>query len=177
MSTDQKASERIGELVQRVYDSLLQANTDLERIQDLTGLGLDRRQLLTPHSQATWKFVVPQEQKFRESWNNFISAMERVESNAGNSQQATVATVDPIPAPALPAIVTQTPEEVPVLRDKVGQIPRPLWFIIFINNACAEPGPSGTHPTETSTARPNDASNGDSKGGRTGPESPTCGFC
>ena len=119
MSTDQKASERIGELVQRVYDSLQQANTDLERIQDLTRLGLDRKQLLAPHSQATWKFVVPQEQKFRESWNEFLSVMEGVESNASNSRQATVGTVDPTPAPALPALTTQTPEAVPAAQDEV----------------------------------------------------------
>ena len=118
MSTDQIASERIGELIQHVYDSLQQANTDLERIQDLIELGLDRKQLLIPHSQATRKFVVPQEQKFRESWSKFLFAMERVELDASSSQQAAVGTVDTMPASALP-VATLAPETAPEAQDKV----------------------------------------------------------
>jgi len=119
MSTDQRASERVGELIHHAFESLLQANTDLERLQDLIGLGMDLRQLLAPHSQSTWKFMVPQEQRFRENWKKFISAVEEAESSPSHPQQVVVGTVEPAPTP-LPAITAQTPEEAgPTTQNKV----------------------------------------------------------
>lgn len=112
MSTDQRASERVGELIHHAFESLLQVNTDLERLQDLIGLGMDLKQLLAPHSQITLKFMVPQEQRFRENWNNFISAVEGVGSSSSRPQQAAVETVEPASI-SLPAVATQVPEEVP----------------------------------------------------------------
>ena len=119
MSTDQRASERVGELIHHAFEALLKANTDLERVQDLIGLGMDLNQLLAPHSQATWKFMVPQEQRFRENWNKFISAMEGTESSVGRAQEAAVETVEPTPTPS-PAITAQATEEVlPETQSKV----------------------------------------------------------
>ena len=120
MSTDQRASERVGELIHHAFESLLQANTDLERLQDLIGLGMDLKQLLTPHSQMTRKFMAPQEQRFRENWSKFISAVEGAESNTSHPQRATVeSTIEPGPAP-LSAITVQTTEGVaPVTQTKV----------------------------------------------------------
>lgn len=123
MSTDQRASERVGELIHHAFESLLQANTDLERLQDLIGLGMDLKQLLAPHSQTTWKFMVPQEQRFRENWNKFISALETAEASASRPQQAGVGTVEPAPTP-LPAITPQAPEEAPPeAQSKVWSLP------------------------------------------------------
>ena len=119
MSTDQRVSERLGELVQDAFEALLRANTNLERLQDLIGLGMDPKELLTPHSQATWKFLVPQEQRFRENWNKFISAMEGVKSSVNHPQQAAVETVEPAPTP-LPAVTAQaTGETLPRTQDEV----------------------------------------------------------
>ena len=99
------------------FESLLQANTDLERLQDLIGLGMDLKQLLAPHSQMTWKFMAPQEQRFRENWNKFISA---VESSVGHPQQAAVETVKPGSGALLPAIAVQiTDAAAPVMQTKV----------------------------------------------------------
>lgn len=114
MSTDQRASERVGELIHHTFDSLLQANTGLERLRDLIGLGMDLGQLLAPHSQMTWKLMVPQEKRFRENWDEFMSVMRGVGLSAGpNVQQAEVkaVTAEPESAP-LPAIAACVPEEV-----------------------------------------------------------------
>ena len=120
MSTDQRASERIGELIHDAFESLLQVNTNLERLQDLIGLGMDLGRLLAPHSQATWKFMVPQEQRFRENWNKFISATEGAESSVSRPQRAPAETVEPAPAPS-PVITAQaTAEEaLPETQSKV----------------------------------------------------------
>jgi len=120
MSTDQRASERIGELIHDAFESLLQVNTNLERLQDLIGLGMDLGRLLAPHSQATWKFMVPQEQRFRENWNKFISATEGAESSVSRPQQAAVENAEPVPTPS-PVITAQaTAEEVlPETQSKV----------------------------------------------------------
>lgn len=109
MSTDQRASERVGKLIHDAFESLLQANTDLDRLQDLLGLGIDAEYLLAPHSQMTWKFLVPQEQKFRENWKKFISAVENAEPSVIRPQQVAVGASGPAPTP--PAIAAQTAEE------------------------------------------------------------------
>ena len=78
---------------------------------------MDLKQLLAPHSQMTWKFMVPQEQRFRENWNKFISA---VESSTGRPQQVTVETAKPGSAALLPAIIAQPTEAAaPVTQTKV----------------------------------------------------------
>jgi len=110
MSTDQRASERVGELIHHAFESLLQANTDFDRLQDLLGLGMDSRQLLTPHSQMTWKFIAPQEERFRENWKKFVSAIQDAESSPIQSQLVVVEAVEPAPV-ALPAITVQATEE------------------------------------------------------------------
>jgi len=115
MSTDQRASERVGELIHHAFESLLQANTALERLQDLIGLGMDLKQLMAPHSQSTWRFMVPQEQRFRENWKKFISTVEGVESIASHPQQAAVGATEPAPTP-LPATTAQTPVEALTVR-------------------------------------------------------------
>jgi len=120
MSTDQRASERIGELIHDAFESLLQVNTNLERLQDLIGLGMDLGRLLAPHSQATWKFMVPQEQRFRENWNKFISATEGAESSVSRPQQAAVENVEPAPAPPPVITIQATVEDVlPETQSKV----------------------------------------------------------
>ena len=106
MSTDQRASERVGELIHHAFESLLQANTDFERLRDLCGLGMDSKQLLTPHSQMTWKFMAPQEERFRENWKKFVSAMQDAESSPSQSQPVVVETIDPAPT-SLPAITAR----------------------------------------------------------------------
>ena len=119
MSTDQRASDRVGELIHHAFESLLQANKDLERLQDLLGLGMDSRQLLAPHSQMTWKFMAPQEEKFRENWKKFVSAMQDVESSSGQPQPVVAKTVEPASA-SLPAIIVQAAgEAVPVAQTQV----------------------------------------------------------
>jgi hypothetical protein len=119
MSTDQRASERVGELIHHAFDSLLQATTDLERLQDLIGLGMDLKTLLAPHSQAMFKFMVPQEQRFRENWDKFLSVMEAAESSIGRPQQPAPEAIEPPPAP-LPAIAVQAADEVaPPTQTKV----------------------------------------------------------
>ena len=120
MSTDQRVSERVGELIHHAFESLLQANTDLERLQDLIGLGMDLKQLLVPHSPTTWKFMVPQEQRFRENWNKFLSAVEGAESSASLPQETAVEIAEPASAPTLPTITTQAPEKaLPGAQSKV----------------------------------------------------------
>lgn len=114
MSTDQRASERVGELIQNAFESLLQVNTYLERLQDLIGLGMDLEQLLAPHTQATWKFMVPQGERLRENWTKFISAVEGTNSSAAPSIQPAVvmaATVERAPAP-FPSITVPVTEKV-----------------------------------------------------------------
>ena len=110
MSTDQRASERVGELIHHAFESLLQANTDLERLQDLLGLGMDLKQLLAPHSQMTWKFIAPQEERFRENWKKFVSAMEGVGSSSSQHQPAEVETVEP-PSTSSPTITFHVAQE------------------------------------------------------------------
>lgn len=135
MSTNQRASERVGQLIHHAFESLLQANTDLERLQDLIGLGMDLKELLAPHSQMTWKFIAPQEQRFRENWAKFISAVEGAESSAGHTQLGVVETVEPGSDSSLPAITVPTTEETSlVMRAKVKSL---LWlrqFSVFINH-------------------------------------------
>jgi hypothetical protein len=127
MSTDQRASEKVGQLVQNAFESLLQVNTCLERLQDLIGLGMDVEQLLAPHAQVTWKFLVPQEKRLQENWGKFISAVESANLNAatGLSLQQTVAEaamVESAPTP-FPVTVVRIPEKVtPVVRVEVR------WF-------------------------------------------------
>lgn len=90
MSTDQRASERVGELIQ------------------------DLKQLLAPHCQMTRKFIVPQEKRFRENWDKFISVMEGANSSATPDVQQVVmevVTAEPVPAP-LSAIAVRVPEKV-----------------------------------------------------------------
>ena len=119
MSTDQRASERVGELLHLTFESLSQANAYLERLQDLIGLGIDLEQLLAPHSRMTRKFIVPQEQKFRENWNKFTTAVEDAGSSTSTVQQVTAETVEPAPAP-LPTIAAQVTEEATlVIQNKV----------------------------------------------------------
>lgn len=134
MSTNQRASERVGQLIHHAFESLLQANTDLERLQDLIGLGMDLKELLAPHSQMTWKFIAPQEQRFRENWTKFISAVEGAESNAGHTQLGVVETVEP-GSSSLPAITVPTTEEASlVMRAKVKSLPWLRQFSVFINH-------------------------------------------
>jgi len=71
---------------------------------------MDSKQLLMPHSQMTWKFMAPQEERFRESWKKFISAMQDAESGPSQLRPAVVEIVEPAPAP-LPAIKAQAVEE------------------------------------------------------------------
>ena len=118
MSTDQRASERVGELIHHAFESLLQANTDFERLQDLLRLGMDSKQLLTPHSQMTWKFMAPQEERFRENWKKFVAAMQDAESCPIQPQPVVVETVEPTPAP-LPAITIQAEEATSVTQTEV----------------------------------------------------------
>lgn len=149
MSTNQRASKKAGELIHNAFESLLQVNADLERLQDLLGLGMDARHLLTPHSQTTWKFLAPQEQKFRENWKKFVSATEAAESSANHPQQTAVEPTEPTSTAPLPAIAAQTTEE-PVavtqteVRDSFG------WFGDFIlTNPCqSAPEPSADPPTQ-----------------------------
>ena len=110
MSTDQRASERVGQLIHHAFESLLQANTDLERLQDLLGLGMDLKQLLVPHSQMTWKFMAPQEERFRENWKKLVSAMEGVVSSSSLPQPVVVENVLPASS-SLPAITVREAEE------------------------------------------------------------------
>jgi len=110
MSTDQRATEKVGELIHHVFESLLQVNTDFERLQDLLGLGIDLKQLLAPHSHMTWRFIAPQEERFRESWKKFVSAMQDAEPNPSQPRSVVVETVDPAPAP-LPAAMVQAVEK------------------------------------------------------------------
>jgi uncharacterized protein YoaH (UPF0181 family) len=126
MSTDQRASDRVGELVHDVFEALLQANAALERIQDLIGLGMDLKQLLAPHSQATWNYMAPQQQRFNKNWEKFVSAMEgAAQSSVSHPQQAAVETVQPAPAP-LPTITAQVTEEaLPEIQSKVWSF---LWL-------------------------------------------------
>ena len=131
MSTDQRASERVGELIHHAFESLLQTNTDLERLQDLIGLGMDLKQLLAPHSQMTQKFMVPQEQRFRENWKRFILAVEGAGSSTGRPQQAAVETTEVVPTP-LPA--TQERETIPETQSKVEFSPAPLTSYLFSAN-------------------------------------------
>lgn len=133
MSTDQRASEKVGELIHYAYESLLQVNAGLERLQDLIGLGMDLKQLLIPHSQMTWKFMVPQQQKFRENWDKFISSMEDANSSVGpdlRRVEAEAIGIKPAPAP-LTADAARVPEKViPVMPVEVW------WFCqssMFIN--------------------------------------------
>ena len=122
MSTDQRASERVGELIHHAFESLLQANTDFERLQDLLQLGMDSKQLLTPHSQMTWKFMAPQEEKFRENWNKFVSVMQDAESSTIQPRALVVETVESAPAP-LPAIAARAAEEAaPATRTEVWDL-------------------------------------------------------
>lgn len=133
MSTNQRASERVGQLIHHAFESLLQANTDLERLQDLIGLGMDLKELLAPHSQMTWKFIAPQEQRFRENWAKFISAVEGAESSVGHTQPGVVETVEP-GSSSLPAITVPTTEEASlVMRAKVKSLPWLRQFSVFIN--------------------------------------------
>jgi hypothetical protein len=116
MSTDQRASERVGELIHNAFESLLQVNTDLERLQDLIGLGMDLRQLFAPHSQTAWKFMVPQEKRLRENWEKFISALEGVDSSSIGATSPPQVGAEPaagavglVPAPALVQPATAVP--------------------------------------------------------------------
>ena len=133
MSTDQRASERVGELIHYAYESLLQVNAGLERLQDLIGLGMDLKQLLIPHSQMTWKFMVPQQQKFRENWDKFISSMEDANSSVGpdlRRVEAEAIGIKPAPAP-LTADAARVPEKVILV------MPVEVWWFcqssMFIN--------------------------------------------
>ena len=113
MSTDQRAPERVGELIQNAFNLLLQVNTGLEMLQFLTGSGTDLNQLLAPHSQTTWEFLVPQEKRFRENWGKFISAMEGASLSTGPKIQRVeveAVTVYRAPAPLL-AIAASVPEK------------------------------------------------------------------
>ena len=119
MSTDQRASERVGELLHLAFESLSQANAYLERLQDLIGLGIDLKQLLAPHSQMTRKFMAPQEQKFRENWKKFITATEDAGSSTGNPQQMTAETLEPAPAASPTTAIQATEEAMPVTQIEV----------------------------------------------------------
>ena len=105
MTTDQRASERVGELIHHAFESLLQVNTDLERLQDLIGLGMDSKHILAPHSLETWKYMVPQEKRFRENWGKFIVALEGADSSSGESNlQPAVVTEETIPEEVEPVV-------------------------------------------------------------------------
>lgn len=122
MATDQRASERVGELIHRTFESLLQANTDLERLQDLIGLGMGQTQLLAPHSKTTWKFILPQEKRFRENWEKFIAVVNGGHSNVDlpGPSRATVGAVMSDHAPALvPATSIRAQDTVAPVRPKV----------------------------------------------------------
>jgi hypothetical protein len=111
MSIDQRASERVGELIHHAFNSLLQATTDLERLQDLIGLGVYLQTLLAPHSQAMFEFMVLQEQRFRENWDKFLSVMEAAESSVSRPQQPAPEAIEPPPG-SLPVIAVQVADEV-----------------------------------------------------------------
>ena len=66
MSLEQRASQEVGGLIDHVYESLLEANLDLERLRSLGKIGLDLKELLAPHSQ-TMKFLAPQVEHLREN--------------------------------------------------------------------------------------------------------------
>lgn len=86
---------------------------------------MDLKQLLSPHSQTTWKFMVPQEQRFRENWGKFISSVEGAESSASPPQQTAVETIVPVSTP-LPAIGGQTAEKAaPITQTEVR---KSLWL-------------------------------------------------
>lgn len=135
MSTDQRASERVGELIHHAFESLLQANTDLERLQDLIGLGMDLKQLLAPHSQMTRKFMVPQEQRFSENWKRFILAVEGAGTSTDRPQQVAVETTEAAPTP-LPATKAQERETIPETQSKVRFSPASLISYSFSTRCC-----------------------------------------
>lgn len=122
MFTEQQMSPKVGELIEDAFYSLLRANEGLEKVQELVGLGMDLSQLLAPHSHTTWKILAPQERRFRENWDRFISAMGRANSNADPNLQRTEVegtTVDPAPTPS-PALTVRGPQKVtPVMQVQV----------------------------------------------------------
>ena len=111
MSLEQRASQEAGGLIDHAYESLLEVNLDLERLQSLGAIGLDLKELLAPHS-PTVKFLAPQVEHLRENWGRLIRALESADSRSVGTgpRQEVIEAGQAETAPAsLPAITVRAP--------------------------------------------------------------------
>lgn len=167
MSAEQQASERVGGIIYETLKVFLQMNTVLGELRGFVRSGMDLKQLLAPHSLVAWECLVPQEKKFREGWELFVSGLEGADpvNVVTGPREAAVepAVVKPTPAP-LP-VVAMREEAALLIQVAVCCLIDPLSFV---NLRHSTPGGPQT-PTRTGT-------NGSSDEGRAGkiPAYATC---